>query len=193
MLKFKVGQKVLWIHKDVEDKGPYKATITEILEKPSAFPYRLKFDDNAFTPLVYEFELKEIEQENLMVTTFQELKVDDEFTDETGIKYRKAYISKYDTSRQNAIVLEHPILGGKYIEINPGQKVNKIVKLTKLGDMNVGDVFITYVNENKYYFMKLKGLRSFDLGDNSFNYPNGIGGFDGEFEVVGHINLVWPQ
>lgn len=188
MHKFKLGQKVLWKHCDVENKGPYKATISEILEGP--FTYRLKLDDGAFTPLAYEFELEPIEDN--MKTTFQELKKFDEFTDETGIKYRKVNETK-------ATIINHPVLAGTEVSINPGVTVDKIVKLEMVGNLNTGQVVKL---PNNQYGIKLcyetgAGIKTWTASlilhiskDNPkvVKYDS-----DTEFEVVGHINLGWPQ
>jgi hypothetical protein len=133
-----------------------------------------------------------------METTFQELKIGDEFTDETNIMYRKIHDSAFCVPRHEttAMVINHGILGGTELLINPGQRVNKIVKLTRYGDMKPGDVFVSnaVTGNKKFYYMRLQQLGAYDLQGNIF-HENGVCEFyqTDEFEIVGHINLVWPQ
>lgn len=194
-MKFKIGQKVL-LDGEYIYKGP--VVITHVREK-NEYPYRVLLP-NKLTYLCYEHELKE--QENLMVTTFQELNVGDEFTDATGVKYRKTNVNIPAGSCTNAMVISHEILSGLHVGINPGQKVNKIVKLEKIGNLKAGSVIRL---ENGGYGLKL-GYQLANCGDyNTLSVSKVLKltnepkidiltyNSDTEFEVVGHINLKWPQ
>ena len=134
-----------------------------------------------------------------MITTFQELKIGDEFTDNLGIRYRKIYESLCHGF--NSTIIEHEFLVGTAVNINPDQKVNKIVKLEKIGNLKPGDVIrlengyglklgyqLSYSNDYETYsvsrILKLTNDPKIDI----LTYNS-----DTKFELVGHINLKWPQ
>ncbi len=129
-----------------------------------------------------------------MGTTFQELNVGDEFSDDSGVKYRKTQMGIATGSCTNAMVISHQILAGLHVAINLNEKVNKIVKMTKFGDMKEGDVFVVRLPKGSYYKLKLRNRGCFDITENIF-HANGVCEYypNDAFEVVGHIDLTWPK
>lgn len=130
----------------------------------------------------------------------QELKNGDEFTDETGIEYRVVYENSVcGVMQSNAMIINHPVLAGTKVLINPGITVNKIVHLESIGNLNPGQVIKL---PNNRYGIKLcyktgDGIKTYTASyvlliskDNPtiVKYDS-----DEEFEVVGYISLQWPQ
>lgn len=134
-----------------------------------------------------------------MLTTFQELKIGDEFIDETNIMYRKIHDNAFCGPRHEttAMVINHGVLGGTELLIHPGQTVNKIVRLIKVEDMKYGDVFVFYSSSHHaFYYVKLNNSKQhIELSDVINLERREVSQFrrTDELEVVGHINLVWPQ
>lgn len=122
-----------------------------------------------------------------MKTTFQELKVGDEFTDETGIKYRKIHDNAFCGPRYTAMVINHPVLGGTEVLINPGVTVNKIVVKIAFDNALPGDV----LTSGQYLYLKTTDgmVLSFDRKTKKLHNQTTLNnGWEAEF--VGHVNLL---